>query len=70
MQKSQNHIEKVLQESKLKTNKKLMKVLACRREKRAAYGILKGERFEQVESFTCLGRIIAWNGRSTSNVRL
>jgi hypothetical protein len=69
MQNSLNDVNKVNQESNMKTNKKINKVRVCRREKTEADDILKGERLEQVQSLTNLGRTISWNGRSTSEIK-
>jgi hypothetical protein len=41
----------------------------CGIEKRVVDIHLKGERLEQVESFTYLGSTITWDGRSTSDIK-
>jgi hypothetical protein len=53
----------------MKMKKKKTKVLVSGREKTKADVRLKGERLEQVESFTNLGSTITWDGRSTSDMR-
>jgi hypothetical protein len=59
----------VFQEYIMKINEKETKVLVCGIEKTVADVRLKGERLEQVESFTYLGSTITWDGRSMSDVK-
>jgi threonine dehydratase len=65
---SLNLFEKVVQEYNMKINKKT-KVLVYGMEKRVANVHLKREGLEQVESFTCLGSTITWDGISTSGIK-
>jgi hypothetical protein len=69
LQNSLNTIEKVFQEYNMKVNKKKTKILVCGREKVVADVRLKGERLEQVESFTYLGSTMTWDGRSTTDIK-
>jgi hypothetical protein len=62
MQNSRNTIEKIFQESNMKTNKQITKVLVRGSVKSVAEDILKGERLEHVESFSDLGRAITLMG--------
>jgi hypothetical protein len=65
---SLSKIEKVFQEYSMKINKKNTTVLVCVRERTVADVRLKGERLEQVETFTYLGSNSTYDGRSTSDI--
>jgi hypothetical protein len=69
MQNSLNIIEKMFQEYNMKINKKKTKVLVCGREKTVADVHMRGERLEQVESFTYLGSTFTWDGISMSDIK-
>jgi hypothetical protein len=50
-------------------NKTKTKILVCGREKRNTIVTLKGQKLEQVDSFTYLGNTITWDGRSTADIK-
>jgi hypothetical protein len=69
MENSLHKIKKAILESNMKTNNEIAKVPYCGREKTVADQFLKGERLDQVDFFTYLGRTTSRNGRSTSKIK-
>jgi hypothetical protein len=47
----------------------MLYLLVCGREKRNAVVTLKGQKLEQVDSFSYHGSTITWDGRSTADLK-
>jgi hypothetical protein len=50
-------------------NKTKTKILICGGEKRNAGVTLKGQKLEQLDSFTYLVTTLTWDGRSTADIK-
>jgi hypothetical protein len=68
LQRSLNILNKVFQRYDMNINKKT-KILVSRRKKRNAVVTLKGQKLEQVDSFTYLASTITWDRRKTADIK-
>ena len=69
LQRSINAMDQALQEYNMNINKTKTKILVCGREKLNAVVTMRGQKLEQVDSFTYLGSTITWDGRSTTDIK-
>jgi hypothetical protein len=69
LQRSLNILDEVLQRCNMNINKTKTKIVVCGREKQNTKVTLKGQKLEQVDSFTYLGSTITWHRRSTAEIK-